>query len=311
MQRLAPGSSAEDLRGTMSLNVRLEPAGLVLRVHQSWVSRARLIALQRIRAHLSEGGLLAAPALERGGATLFRCGDRWGELEPYLPNERPAPAHGAYVWLFRAMGELHRALTSPDLGQLAVPRPTIATYGPPASLARWLRVAEPAVRHDPPAAATVRHVAHLVGLLRTQWVPAAQLPVQLVHGDVRLSNVRRSPAGDPVYFDFGFLARRPRIHDLAYSLSWIILRPDSLGTAPGFAWNTLRELIGAYEDAAQTSLTPTERRALIPYTAAVPLYLAAIAGYVDDPVAHLHDEDRLQFLRIAEWLLTHPDDVAV
>jgi len=49
---------------------------------------------------------------------------------------------------------------------------------------------------------------------------------------VRLGNVRRSPAGEPVYFDFGFLARRPRIHELAYALSWILLRPACAGPVP-------------------------------------------------------------------------------
>ena len=143
--------------------------------------------------------------------------------------------------------------------------------------------------------------------LRSQWVSAADLPVQLVHGDVRLSNVRQTPEGEPVFFDFGFLARRPRIHELAYSLAWIVLRPDSRGTAEGFAWETVPKLVQAYEDTAKTTLTAAERRALAPYIAAVPFYLMAIAGYVTDPVGHLHNQSRLTFLRIGEWLLAHPD----
>ena len=291
----------------MSLNVGLQPAGLVLRVHQFWVSRPRLLALQRIRAQLAQQELTVATALPSRGTTLMRCGASWAELEPYLAAERPPPTHESYVWLFHAMGALHRRLASPRLADLAVPRPVIATYGPPSSLARWLPVAETAVGSDAAAAHTVQRVVELTRRLRRQWVSPSSLPVQLVHGDVRLSNVRRDPAGRPVYFDFGFLARRPRIHELAYSLSWIVLRPDGRGSAGAFPWHTLPELIRAYEDASGWIVTAAERRALPAHTAAVPLYLAAIAGYVDDPIAHLHDETRLTFLRIAEWLLEHPD----
>jgi hypothetical protein len=72
-------------------------------------------------------------------------------------------------------------------------------------------------------------------------------------------------------------------------------------------WEVVPRLVARYEQAAQTRLIPAERRALVPYTAAVPIYLAAIACQVSDPVAHLRNETRLSFLRIAEWLLEHPD----
>ena len=52
---------------------------------------------------------------------------------------------------------------------------------------------------------------------------------------------------------------------------------------------------------------PVERRALAPYLAAVPLYLAAIAGHTPDPVGVLLGER--PFLRIAEWVLSHPSEV--
>jgi Ser/Thr protein kinase RdoA (MazF antagonist) len=184
-------------------------------------------------------------------------------------------------------------------------------------------VTEPAVRHDPSAAETVRWLRELLGRLRARWVPATALPIQLVHGDVRLGNVRhalRSSGDDsaasaadtrldpePVYFDFGFLARRPRVHELAYSLAWIVLRPDGRGAAADFDWSLLPAWVDAYQDAAGAPLADSERRALAPYTAAVPLYLAAIAGYMDDPVGHLRDETRQAFLRIADWLLANPD----
>jgi Ser/Thr protein kinase RdoA (MazF antagonist) len=303
---IAPGAALSDLGGTMSLNVRLQPADLVLRVHQPFVSRPRLLALQEVRRRLAARGLRVAAPRPWRGAALFRCGGRWAELEPFLASERPAPTPEAYVAMFGAMGELAAALRGTDV---PMPRPIVSTYGPPSSLLRWLPTTEHAVRGDPAAAATARRLRELVGRLRAQWASAADLPVQLVHGDIRLSNVPRAPDGAPVYFDFGFLARRPRVHELAYALSWILLRPDSQGTAEGFDWASLPRLVEAYERAAGTALRPAERRALAPYTAAVPLYLLAIGGFMPDPVAHVRNETRLTFLEIGEWLLAHPEAV--
>jgi len=96
---------------------------------------------------------------------------------------------------------------------------------------------------------------------------------------------------------------------LAYALAWMVLRPDSRGTGEGFSWEAVPRLVAEYEQAAQTRLRAIELRALAAYTAAIPLYLAAIACYVSDPVAHLRNESRLTFLRIGEWLLEHPDAV--
>jgi hypothetical protein len=87
----------------------------------------------------------------------------------------------------------------------------------------------------------------------------------------------------------------------------MLLRPDGRGTGAEFAWETLPELIGRYEEGAGAGLVEAERRALGPYVAAVPIYLAALAGHVEDPIAHLRNQTRLTFLRIAEWLLDNPE----
>ncbi len=303
---IAPGAQLADLGGTFSLNVALAPAGLVLRVQQPFVTRRRLRALQEVRRALAGRGLVVPEALPWRGSTMFRCGSRWAELERYIPNERPAPTPEAYTWLFGAMGTLHRALGELDL---PVPRPVVSTYGPPSTLLRWLPVTEAAVRDDPEAAAIARWLRDLVGHLRRQWIPATALPVQLIHGDVRLGNVRRTPAGAPVYFDFGFLARRPRIHELAYALAWMVLGFDGDRAPERFAWERVVGLVAAYEAAAGTRLTAAERRALVPYAAAVPLYQAAIAGFVHDPAATLRGGYRVPFLRLGEWLLAHPEAV--
>jgi Ser/Thr protein kinase RdoA (MazF antagonist) len=314
---IAPGAPLADLGGVMSLNVCLgprEPGSLVLRVHQPGgvASRPRLLAQQEVRRRLADRGLRVPVAVPWRGATVFRCGNRWAELEPYLPNERPAPTIESYVWLYGAMGVLHRALAAMEV---CVPRPIAATFAPPGSLRRWLPVTEAAVHGASEAADIARLVRDCVRRLRPRWVPAAELPVQLVHGDVRLGNVCRTPAGTtgqpgdtksaPVYLDFGFLARRPRVHDLAYSLAFMVWALGHLPAPERFPWESVPRLIDAYQAAAGWRLTPVERRALAPYTAAVPLFYAALAGFTENPAGKLRT--RLPFLRLSEWLLARSD----
>ena len=239
-------------------------------------------------------------------ALVLRCRNRWAELEEYIPHQRPAPTLDSYAWLFGAMGALHHALAPIDL---AVPRPVVATYAPPSSLRRWLRVTDVVVHGDPEAADATRRLRELVRQLSGMWVPATALPRQLVHGDVRLSNVCRTPEGTPVYLDFGFLALRPRIHELAYSLAFMVVALDGDRAPETFVWHSIGPLIAAYESDAHSRLTPAERRALTPCTVAVLLYHAALAGFSDDPAGQLRD--RLSFLHLAEWLLAHPETLSV
>lgn len=305
VQRLAaaisPDSHATDLGGVMSLNVGLDAAGLVLRVHQPFVSRQRLLALQQVRRCLASQGLAVPTPVRWNNAMVFRCRNRWAELEEYLPHERPAPTFESYAWMFRAMGALHRALAQLDL---AVPRPLVATYAPPGSLRQWLPVTESAVQGDPQAAGVAQLLRSLVRQLRRQWCPATELPMQLIHGDVRLSNVCRTREGRTVYFDFGFLARRPRIYELAYALAFMLLALGGHQAPESFAWDSIPRLVEEYEAAANVRLTRAEKTALTPYTASVPLYAAALDGFTEKPVEKLCA--RLPFLQLSAWLLAHP-----
>jgi Ser/Thr protein kinase RdoA (MazF antagonist) len=269
---ISPESQVTDLGGVMSLNVRLDAAGLVLRVHQPFVSRQRLLALHHVRRSLASRGLVV-----------------------------PAPTLDSYAWMFGAMGALHRALARFDL---AVPRPLVATYAPPGSLRRWLPVTERAVQGDPEAARVAWLLHSLVRQLRRQWLPARELPMHLIHGDVRLSNVCRTVEGRTVYFDLGFLAWRPRIYELAYALAFMLLALSGHRGPESFAWNSVPRLVEEYEAAADVRLTLEEKRALAPYTASVPLYAAALDGFTGDPVEKLRS--RLPFLHLSAWLLAHP-----
>ncbi|MBE1609982.1 phosphotransferase [Actinopolymorpha pittospori] len=305
---VARGSTVTDLGGCLSLNLWLRPVDLVLRVHQPFVSHRRLLALQSLRHRLTDDGLVVAEPRAIGSRQLQRCGNGWAELETYIRHEDVAPTWESYVWMVRSMGRLHRALAAVDV---PVPKPVISTYAPPGSLRRWMAATEEAVRHDSYARGVARSARGLLGPLTAQWIPAAALPNQLIHGDGKLSNIRPTATGAATYLDFGFTAVRPRIHDLAHSLAWMVLRPDDSGSAEAFPWEKVPDLLGEYEDAAHTTLTELERRALPAYIAAVPLYEPAIAGYARNPVKKLHDQALTRFLRIAAWVLANPSAVLV
>lgn len=293
--------STPDLGGTMSLNLHLVSQGLVLRVHPRFVTRERVLSVQGIRNAISEAGLVVGEPRQVDGEAVLDLGDWLAEVETFVAHSNPPPTWESYVWMFGAMGALHRVLRDVDE---SVPEPVVATYGPPAELRRWMKATTAAVAHDTEGARTAAWINGLVERLEEAWVDEADLPSHVVHGDIRLGNVAVTPDGAAAYFDFGFAAARPRIHDLAYSLSWMILRPDGKGRAEDFTWDRVSELLDSYQESTGEALQPNELVALKPYLAAVPLYLAAIASYLADPVAHLEEE--APFVRVAEWVLANP-----
>jgi Ser/Thr protein kinase RdoA (MazF antagonist) len=308
IQEVAPGTDVTDLGGCLSLNLWLHSANLVLRVHQPFMSRWRVLALRELRRRLADDGLLVAEPRATNGKQLRRCGDGLAELETYVPHQDLPGTWESYLWMFRGIGRLHRRLSGLNV---PIPKPAVSTFAPPGSLRRWLRVTAQVVKDDPAGRSTVAHTQRLVRLLGAQWIPGRALPTHLIHGDGKLSNIRCTPNGETAYLDFGFAASRPRIHDLAHSLAWIILRPDDSGTAESFPWwNRVGELLSEYENSAHTSLTELERQALPPYMAAVPLYEPAISGYARDPIRVLRDPAVVRFLRIGEWILANPGAVS-
>lgn len=304
MSRISPDSTPVDLGGVMSLNAHLRPLDVVLRVHQVFVSSARLRGLLALRESLSRRGLKVPKPWRWNGQNVLRCGARWAELEEFIPHHRLTPSHDSYVWLFDAMGQLHRELSRV---KVSVPQPCVATYAPPSSLRRWLHVTESAVAESSEGrelAATLRHLARL---LERHWVPAGDLVVHAIHGDVRLSNIVQTPARTTIYLDFGFSAIRPRVYDVAYALVFMYWAMRFGETPDEFDWSIVASLLAAYQEAGGTRFTTQERRALLPMMASVPLYAAALEGYTENPMGKLLG--RRSFVELSAWLLAHPDVV--
>lgn len=301
---IAPDAKTTDLGGVMSLNVRIEPDELVLRVHQPFVSRSRLLAVQKLRYGCDNQGLIVPIPMYWNNAPLLRCQNRWAELEQFIPHERLNPSLDSYLWLFQAMGVLHRTLTRLHV---AVPRPLVATYASPSTLRRWLQVNSIAVQDDSEAVITAELLNNLLRRLRSQWISTSELPTQLVHGDIRLSNVCQTLDGQRVYFDFGFAAHRPRIYDIAYALAFMVLTQGGHQAPNHYRWQDVGQLVNEYELAAHTRLTTLERKALAPYIASIPMYHAANVGFSNNPVKQLHEKSVL--LRLSEWVLAHPEAI--
>jgi hypothetical protein len=101
---LAPDGQVADLGGTMSLNLHLRCHHRVLRVHQPFVSRTRLLGLYTLRRELCSLGLAVAKPVELDGALTLRLRNRSVECEKYVPHDRHPHMVEAYLWLFDAMG---------------------------------------------------------------------------------------------------------------------------------------------------------------------------------------------------------------
>lgn len=305
IREMSPASRPTDLGGVMSLNVHLDALGSVLRIHQPFVSHARLLGLHGVRATLSKRGLRVPGSRAWQGRALLRCGRRWAELEEYIPHRRLKPTMASYQWLFGALGRLHRALHKVDL---RVPRPCVATYAAPSSLHRWLGVTARAVEASPECAPLIDQLRTLIRGLDRLWVPASQLPVQFIHGDARLSNIVQTTAEETLYLDFGFLAQRPRVFDIAYALVFMAWALQAGQSPEQVDWAVMPDLLDRYEESSGFRLSRLERRALLPMMVSVPLYAAALDGFTEDPAGRLLG--RTSFIAFGAWLRAHPEIVS-
>lgn len=297
---LAPGEKAVELGGTMSLNLHLTPSDRVLREHQPFVAAARLHGEQALRRFVARSGMTAAEPLSFDGKTVLRCGKRLAEVEPFLDSEKPAASVASYRWLFSQMGTFHRCLLTCDI---ELPRSLAATWAPPGSLARWFQVTVPALSITMEGSLVAHRLGRLTNEIRRLWIPPSELPVQIVHGDFRLGNLVRSPSGQPIVFDFGFADRRPRIHDVAYSMAFMTLALEVNDISASIVADVVRH----YEQSFGQALEPDERQTLPAYAAAVMLHAVAHDGFTAMPLAPL--EHRLPFLDVADWFLANATEI--
>lgn len=102
---------------------------------------------------------------------------------------------------------------------------------------------------------------------------------------------------------------RPRVHDLAYALIFMLLAHHAQDSPEEFDWSIIPDLIAAYQFTSPSPLTPLERQALPPCAASVLLYPLALAGFSSNPGSQISLEKFK--LHLSDWLLTHPNTLQI
>ncbi|HVX45385.1 MAG TPA: phosphotransferase [Mycobacteriales bacterium] len=250
--RLGFGPALRDLGGEDNLSLLLGSRRHVLRTYKPFISRRRVLDLQRVRADLAAAGLTAAVPLSVDGASVFRCGPRWAEVEPFLD----LPSGGtSSPELFHGLGRLHSALAR-------IPPPASRdlrrSFVDAGTLRRWVgaNVVDGLVAGD-----TAEEVGRQIDQVESRWIDPGG--VQLVHADPHAGNILAAGADDYVYLDFTGIEVAPRVHDVAMALMYQMAGSDH---------HEIPELLDAYSAGAGNPLTDRERAALPACAAAIALY---------------------------------------
>jgi Ser/Thr protein kinase RdoA (MazF antagonist) len=184
-------------------------------------------------------------------------------------------------------------------------RALAATWAPPGSLRRWSAVTEAALSGTTAGGEAAQRLHALVNFVRRDWTRPANLPCQVLHGDFRLGNACTTDDADTLVLDFGFADARPRVHDIAYSMAFMML---GLGED---MWDISRmsPMIESYNLGAEVSLSVQEMRAIPAHVVAVLLHAIAHDGFTADPLAQL--SRRFPFLDLAEWITGHSGEFKI
>lgn len=275
---------------------------LVIRVHRSWTSPARLAAVHVVQERLRAGGIPIPPVVRTAAGETFVTmpGDRSGrsgsEHDRLVEVLRAVDADSVQESRERAdvvlstLAPLHRALATIDPAGMLQPAYAAHVDVPEALV--WLDETDAAFvtcagLPDFRRAAAVRGVARqLIERIRMDRLALdAELPRQLVHGDFGFGNVL--VRGDRVVavLDFDFMAGRPRVFDLAYALYHALtrMRPlDQTGVLSDEELHWLAGRVASYDAVTHLPLTGAELKALPLEMAMVSLFQAVEAGHIAD-----------------------------
>lgn len=257
--RLGLAPVVRDLGGEDNLTVLVDSGRRVLRTYKPFVTRHRLAEIQRLRQTLASAGLRIPVPEQIGGVSVFRCGSRWAEVEPFLTL--PASGKPDPVTLFRGLGRLHRALAGmPALTTNDLRRSFVSC----STLLRWVsaNIADGIIE-----AGRADEIRQQLRRLQRLWVDPGELPVKVIHTDPHARNIL-ADANRSVYLDFGGAESAPRIHDAAIALMYVLAAYG----CPDTAAEHLPALLDAYGAGAHSALTRREHEALPVYTAAVALH---------------------------------------
>ena len=262
------GLTWRDLGGSWTTNLHAhtdDPTkGTVYRVHQPVTTRERVDAEQQVRRHLADGGI---PTVE---PSTFRDGDTCAELssgrvveaEPFVAASGWMSTAEAMVTGFGVLGLLHHSLARARLPAAAA-TVAYANHVPAEDALVLATAGAERVRGwgDP---RLLRYAGEVVDHLAEVSAGEGQLlggqRRQLVHGDFWDNNVLFSGGAVAAVLDFGFMAERTRIDDLALAIWFWLLGTEE--PPPGSSdLDLVSALVAAY-DRHTDPLTEEERLAL-------------------------------------------------
>ena len=289
-----PRQQGRDLGGSLNLNLLVSRGDdrLVVRVHRPSVSQARVQDIQDVRDRLDHAGVPCSALMPaRDGARWAGAGDRLVEVERFIPHNATMNTLHRLARGLPLLGRIHALLADMEVS-LAGRAAEFANHIEPGRVLPGTRAGTARIRswqptpHERRLASQAERLAELVAAGETGR--AARLPRQLVHGDFWDDNVFFR-GQDPVFVaDFGFMAERARIDDLALTLYYADTQFGLATTQDRIT--ALRPLVRAYASGLGTPLTGAERQALPWAIARQPLW--GIGGWVtlldDEHTARAH-----------------------
>jgi len=284
-----PRQHGRDLGGSLDLNLLVSRGDdqLVVRVHRPSVSPGRLEAIQHTRQQVHGAGVpCCALVADHDGAGWARAGGRLVEVERFIPHNGRMNTPQRLASGLPILGRIHTLLadvTASPAGRIA----EFANHIEPGRVLAGTRAGAQRIRQWEPTAwerqmaGQAERLAELVAA--GEAALAGRLPRQLVHGDFWDGNVFFRGENPVFVADFGFMAERARIDDLALTLYYA--DTEFSLTTSGDRIAALRPLVRAYASGLDEPLTSAEQEALPWAIARQPLW--GIGGWV----AVLDDQD--------------------
>jgi len=303
-----------DLGGSWTTNLLLDDphqGAVVVRVHRTSTTVGRLAAEQAARAELARAGVpTVLPIVGRTGSSISALASgRLVEVEPFVSCTAQMKTPRLMVRGFAMLAMVHNGLSA------AVLPPEARTV----SCSNHIEtdIASAATRDGanrirgwkvPPLSRFADEVvAHVERVTELERRSVEQLPRQVTHGDFWDNNVLFDGDHVTAVLDFGFMAERSRVDDLALPIWFYLLEPGH--GLPGAAEVQLvRDMVDAYDAASSEPLSEAERLAVPLAVARQPAW--SVGGWVpvlDHDEALAHARSSVAELPVAQAVLRDLD----
>jgi len=280
-----------ELGGLFNVNLKFTTTagGYVVRVHSGLTRLDHLTARRPLLAKLRARNIpVLMPLITAEGAGWMQLHGRFVEVTPFVSGTACQYTPPQVVAFGRMLRRFHDALRD----ESGAPNPYWSNYPSSGIVAEGLALlADQKKRgwHDAPL---VGQVDYLYQRVMDRWgAEGPHGPTTIIHGDWHGENAIFHPDGGvQCILDFDGLQRAERLHDIAYFLWSVRLRPDHVSIG--------RNFLDGYGD-----LSPVERALLPTALARASVFFLCTASFTADPVRELALQWSAQKPYI-QWLLS-------